>query len=164
MNAVNYECPFQLDATTGTLYLRGFSTAITPWMTLDQFRSSEFFPQVKPLGKSRRPGEPSRFTLKAKWTDQWAFMGFTFRADHNHAALGSLGFGWGALRNGFEEIDSSEFRVQLGHFSAWLTSIIGPSERCRGEHEAFYRKLVWGEISATSDPKTELVGISLVFH
>ncbi len=164
MNVLNYESPFQLDSTTGMLRIRDFPTAVTPCMTLDQFRSSEFFPQVKPLGNPRRPGEPSRFSLKTKWIDQWAFMGFTFRAAHNHVTLGSLGFGWGALRNGFEEIDASEFRVQLVHFSAWRTSVIGPSEQPRGEHEVFYRNLVWGEVSAASDPKTKLVGISLNFH
>jgi hypothetical protein len=164
MKAVNYSSPFQLDPSTGTLRLRDSVSGVCPGMTLASFQSSEFFPHAKQVGKSERPGDLVRFTFKTKWTDQWAFMGFLFKDSFKGLRLSTVGFGWGALRNGFEEIDKTEFQTQLAHFKEWLEMLFGPSQLPRHKREAYFQKLAWGEVSADSDSRTELVGISLKFE
>jgi hypothetical protein len=153
---IDYNSPFSLGRTEGGLRLRGFATELRPRMSLSEFQNSDMFPEAKTSDGSERK---KYYTLKIKWTNQWVFIGLTF----TDSLLSSIGFGWGVLRNGFEEINTTELQEQLLHFKEWLEQVLGPSKAPRQKREAYYQNLAWGEVTAESDPRTELVHVLLTF-
>ena len=125
-------------------------------MSLSEFQNSDMFPEAKTSGGSERK---KYYTLKIKWDGSLGL----YRTYFYGLALEQYGFGWGVLRNGFEEINTAEFQERLLHFKDWLEQALGPSKSLRQKREAYYQNLAWGEVLAESDPRTELVHILLTF-